>query len=188
RSLSLFILATLTLSSTFAQQTPDPTPPPRGTTSFVPLPDLEKQPLTTHTFVIRAAVENMSEIELGELALARSEDPAVKEFAKQLVAHHKAANEDLKRVAAQQKVSLPGAVDEDHRKLKQKLTQLEGKAFDAQYIDAMSSGHDKAVALFEAASQSPKLPDDVKGFASETLSTLKEHRKTAHALRAAEGA
>jgi putative membrane protein len=188
-----FVLAGLTAviqlawAPLFAQQQPDPTPPPRGTTSFTPLPDLEKQPLTASTFVTRAAIVNLSEIELGELALAKSADPAVKEFAEQLVEHHRAANEQLKTAAADQHVSLPGTVDEDHRKLKQELSALDEKAFDAQYIEAMTTDHDKAVALFEAASQAPQLPASFKSYADDALAQVKEHRKTAEALRAAEG-
>jgi putative membrane protein len=188
-----FVLAGLTtviqLASAplFAQQEPDPTPPPRGTTSFTPLPDMEKQPLTASTFVARAAIVNLSEIELGELALAKSADPAVKEFAEQLVQDHRAANEQLKTAAADQHVSLPGTVDEDHRKLKQELSALDEKAFDAQYIEAMNTGHDKAVALFEAASQAPQLPAALKSYADDALVQVKEHRKTAVALGAAEG-
>jgi putative membrane protein len=170
------------LTSALAQQPPDPTPPPRGTTSFVPLPDLEKQPLTPQNFVIRAAIANMSEIELGELALEKSADPAVKEFAEQMIDHHRTANDELRAVAAQQKVSLPGTVDEDHQKLKQKLSSLNHEAFDKHYLEAMASGHDKAVALFEAATRAPELPVNLKSYVSESLATLKEHRKTAHTL------
>jgi predicted outer membrane protein len=167
-------------------QEPDPTPPPRGTTSFTPLPDLERQPLTPANFVTRAAIANMSEIELGQMALQKSDDPAIKEFAEQLIQHHRAAMNELRTVAAQQHLALPGTVDEDHRKVKQQLSTLNDAAFDRRYLEAMTTGHDKAVALFEAATQTPELPVNLKSYASESLATLKEHRKTARALSAAE--
>ena len=46
----------------------------------------------------------------------------------------------------------------------------------------MAKGHDKAVALFEAASQAPQMPAQLKEFAAATLPTLKEHDEMAHAL------
>ena len=174
------LLAALTAAR--AQQQPDPTPPPRGTSSFVPLPDLEKQPLTPESFVIRAAIVNMSEMDLGQLALDKSSDPAVKTFAEQLIQHHRESIDELKAVAAQQKVSVPGTVDEDHRKLQQKLATLEDTAFDKQYLQAMSAGHDEAIALFEAATRAPDLPVNLKSYASESLAALEEHRKTAKTL------
>jgi putative membrane protein len=180
------LFAQIFLAPAFAQEQPDPTPPPRGTSSFVPLPDLEKQPLTPENFVIRAAIVNMSEVDLGELALEKSTDAAVKTFAEQMIQHHRAAIDELKTVAAQQKVSVPGTVDEDHRKLQQQLAALEDQAFDKQYLKAMSAGHDKAVALFEAATRAPDLPVNLKSYASESLAMVKEHRKTANTLRAAE--
>jgi putative membrane protein len=171
-----------------SQQQPDPTPPPRGTTSFTPLPDLEKQPLTAATFVARAGIVNMSEIELGDLALAKSTDPAVKEFAERLVERHRAANEQLKTLAKEQRVSLPGTIDEDHRKLKQELTALDKKAFDARYLEALAAEHDNAVALFEAASHAPQLPTTLKDYAEDALKQEKEHRQTAQGLEAAQAA
>lgn len=174
-------------TSAVAQETPDPTPPPRGTTSFLPLTEIEKQPLTPTTFVVRAAISNMSEIELGELAAEKSSDPAVTEFAEQLVSHHRQANEELKALAAAQNVALPGTVDEDRQKLHQQLEQLEGEEFDSRYIEAMAEGHDKAVALFESASQSEALPANMKEYASESLSKLQQHRESADALKAADG-
>lgn len=180
---SAFIGLLLMLSAVHAQQPVDPTPPPRGTTSFTPLPDLEKQPLTPATFVARAAIANMSEIELGELALERSADPTVQEFAEQLVAHHRAANEELKTVAAQQKVALPGTVDEDHRKLEQELASLTKEAFDKRYLEAMVSSHEATVALFQAAQRAPDLPVNLKSYAKESLAKVEEHRKTAQTLK-----
>lgn len=182
-SAAIMLVAFAGFSAAYAQQPPDPTPPPRGTTSFVPLPDLEKQPLTPETFVARAAIAHMSEIELGELALERSADPAVKEFAEQLIEHHRAANEELKTVAAQQKVALPGTVDEDHRKLKQQLASLNKEAFDARYLQTMTSSHTAAVALFEAATRAPDLPVNLKSYAKESLAAVEEHRKTAQTLK-----
>ncbi|HET9445267.1 MAG TPA: DUF4142 domain-containing protein, partial [Steroidobacteraceae bacterium] len=68
--------------------------------------------------------------------------------------------------------------------VKQKLSGLEGDAFDREYAKEMAKGHDKAVALFEAASQAPQMPAELKEFAASTLPTLKEHDEMAHDLNA----
>jgi predicted outer membrane protein len=46
----------------------------------------------------------------------------------------------------------------------------------------MAKGHDKAVALFESASQQPQMPEDLKQFAASTLPTLEQHKDMAHSL------
>jgi putative membrane protein len=46
----------------------------------------------------------------------------------------------------------------------------------------MANGHDKAVALFESASQQAQMPGELKQFAASTLPTLQEHKEMAHSL------
>lgn len=181
------LIVQLVLPPSLAQQVPDHAPPqtqtaPLGTASFTPPPGQDKQPLSPTSFVTRAAVTNMAEVELGELALTHSADPGVKSFARQMINDHTATNEKLKIVAADQKIALPATVDEEHKTLKKQLSILEGSAFDAQYVKAMVKGHDAAIGLFETASQSPKLPSALQGFAAQTLPILIEHRDAAHSL------
>jgi putative membrane protein len=192
RKKSLAALAFMVCTYAAAQtqqkpQAPDPTPPPRGTMSFPPVTDLERQPLTPNTFVARAAMANLKEIDASELALQKSADPAVKELAQQMINHHRAAQDELRKVAAeQQHLSVPAAVDEDKKKELRALSQLEGAAFDRKYLETLSADHDRAVALFEAARQTPELPVDLKSYAAESLASVEEHRKTVQKLRAAE--
>jgi putative membrane protein len=51
----------------------------------------------------------------------------------------------------------------------------------------MAKGHDQAVALFESASRSTSVPEDLRQFAVSTLPTLKEHKVLAHDLHGKEG-
>ena len=81
---------------------------------------------------------------------------------------------------------LPEALDAEHEALKQKLSGLHGAAFDREYSKAMAKGHDQAVALFEAASQAPQMPAELKEFAAATLPTLKEHGEMSRTLYADE--
>ena len=57
------LIVQLLLPPSQAQQVPDQTPP-LGTASFTPPPDQDKQPLSATSFVTRAAVTNMAEMEL----------------------------------------------------------------------------------------------------------------------------
>jgi len=186
RSLHVLSMFALTLLASFAtaQDRGDP-PPPLGTASFIPPEGNTKlQPLTPERFVVRAAVTNMAEIELSQLALEKSSDAAIRQYANQLIRDHQAAQAKLKTVAATAKIALPGTVDEDHRKQKQKLEELTGADFDKQYIALMHSGHQQATTLLESASKSTELAAALKNYASETLRTVKMHAAEAEKLHA----
>jgi putative membrane protein len=156
--------------------------------SFPPVSDIERQPLTPNTFVARAAVANLKEIDASELALQKSADAAVKTLAQQMINHHRAAQEELRKVAAQQQhLSVPASVDEDKKKELRALSQLEGQAFDRKYLETLSADHDRAVALFDAARQAAEMPVNLKTYAAEALASVQEHRKTIEKLLAVEG-
>ena len=93
----------------------------------------------------------------------------------------------LQKIADQEKLQLPTALDAEHEALKTKLSGLQGAAFDKEYAKAMAKGHDRAVALFEAASQAAQMPRELQEFAASTLPTLKEHDRMAHSLYVKEG-
>ena len=137
-------------------------------------------------FASQAAVIGKAEIELGQLAVQNSQDDDVREYAQRMVKDHEAAAAKLEKVAKQTNLILPEAVDAEHEALKQKLSGLQGAAFDREYSKAMAKGHDQAVALFEAASQAPQMPAELKEFAAATLPTLKEHGEMSRTLYADE--
>jgi putative membrane protein len=145
-------------------------------------------PVTAQSFVTQAANTDMAEIELGQLAMKNSQDPAVKKFAEQMVKDHTATSTKLKGLAAKDNIALPKALDSEHAAVKAKLAGLKGKEFDQAYGMEMAKGHQKAVALFESASQETAITGDLKQFATSTLPKLREHEDMAHGLHAKEGA
>ena len=139
------------------------------------------------TFAKKAAVISKAEIELGQLALTNSNDKDVKDFAARMVEDHTAADQKLKAAATADNIALPKDLDPKHAALKKQLQGLKGDKFDDAYIAAMASGHDEAVVLFESASRSTSVPEDLREFAAGTLPTLKEHKQMAHELHGKEG-
>ncbi len=184
-TLPLVVLCQMALAQQPQQREPvDPTPPPRGTASFQPPPSLaEDAPLTAQTFVIRAAIVNMAETELAELALNRSQNAAAKGFARKMLDEHRRAQEKLRTAAVDTNIALPAKVDKKHQDLADTLKRSEADEFDAGYIKAMVSGHDEAVALFDAAASSKTLPKPLQRYAIEMLPTIRNHRDAAHALQ-----
>jgi predicted outer membrane protein len=175
-----------------AQQTPPPkSPPPRGTASFEPPPSLaEDAPLTAQTFVIRAAIVNMMEIDLADLALSRSHDAGLQAYARKMRDEHWRAQEKLRAVAGDAKIAMPAMADKKHQDLKDALKRTPADEFDAAYVKAIVAGHNEAVALFDAAanSKNSELPAAFQRYAGEMLPIIRGHRDAAHALQTRRGA
>lgn len=132
------------------------------------------------TFVSQAAQAGMTEVEVGKLALTKSQDPAIRGFAERMVKDHSAANSELAALAQGKGIPAPKALDAQHQAMVKALESAPAAEFDKEYSRHMNMDHSKAIALFEGASQAPD--KDMAEFAKKTLPTLKEHKKLAEKL------
>lgn len=160
------------------------TPPDRTRTTQSPL----SKTVTPQSFAKQAAMIGQAEIELGQLALQKTQDPGVRSYAQRMVKDHQAAAAKLDEIAVRDDLELPQTLDAERQALKEKLATLNGPTFDREYSKAMLQGHDRAVALFESASRAPQLTPALKEFAAATLPTLKEHLDMARSLHEKKGA
>ena len=130
------------------------------------------------TFVTKAAQGGMAEVKLGELATKNASNQSVKQFGQRMVDDHSKANDQLKSIASKKSITLPSDVSAKQQADYDKLSKLNGAAFDRAYMMMMVKDHKEDVAEFEKASRMETDPD-VKSFASSTLPTLQEHLKMA---------
>lgn len=145
-----------------------------------------KAPATTATkpanpdssFVKKAAMGGMAEVELGNLAQQKASSDQVKQFGARMVQDHGKANDELKQIAGSKGIDLPAALDGKHRKDMDRLGKLSGAQFDKAYMNHMVDDHKKDIADFKKEANSGK-DADVKAFAAKTLPTLEEHLKLA---------
>jgi predicted outer membrane protein len=98
-------------------------------------------------FVERAAMADMAEVQLGQLALQQAQDPQVKQFAQQMVDAHSRSLEQLRSLASRQNIQLASSLDSKHQKRHDKLAKLQGAEFDRAYMDAMVDAHEDAEKL-----------------------------------------
>jgi len=127
-----------------------------------------------------AAAGGLAEVRLGTLAQERAVDTDVKQFGRRMVDDHTKANDELKSLASQKKVTLPKDIDAKHKVTYDRLSKLSGKAFDRAYMDAMLKDHREDVAEFQKAARSSD--PDVQAFASKTLPTLEQHLSAAEQM------
>jgi putative membrane protein len=132
------------------------------------------------TFVKKAVLDGLAEVELGRIALLKSRDAKVREFAERMVKDHGRTNEELAALARRKGLSVPMALDPEHRSAIQSLNTRSGAAFDAAYSARTANDHSKAIALFQGAITGPD--QDLATFAKEMLPTLEQHKELAEGL------
>ena len=101
-------------------------------------------------FINEASMAGMAEIELGKLASERALSADVKQFGQMMVTDHTKAGNALKEVAGRFNMMPANGLDDDHRRLREKLTKLQGAAFDREYMNAMVDGHQDVVGKLES--------------------------------------
>ena len=135
----------------------------------------------SRAFAMKAAQANMAEVELGKLALQKAMSDDVKKFAQMMVDDHSKALDELKGVAGTKNITLPTAIDAEHKKLSDRLSKLSGAGFDREYMQAMVDGHRKVAADVRKESQSGADPD-LKAWAGKALPTVEAHLKQAETV------
>jgi putative membrane protein len=100
-------------------------------------------------FVEKAAISNMAEIQLSQLAQQRAQDPDVKQFAQMMVDEHTKAQNELQQAASASNYTIPASLDSKHQKTYDKLSNLNGGEFDRAYMKAMVKAHEDTAKLLE---------------------------------------
>jgi putative membrane protein len=136
------------------------------------------------TFVQKATIGGLAEVEFGKLAQQKGSSDQVKQFGSRMVEDHSKANDELKQIVSSQGISAPTDLDAKHKSTMAKLDKLSGQQFDRAYMDDMVKDHKEDIALFRKESSSGK-DSDLKSFAAKTLPTLEDHLKMAQSTDAA---
>lgn len=131
----------------------------------------------TASFMYKAAVGGMMEVELGNIAQQMALSSAVKEFGSMMVRDHSKANDELKSLASSKNVMLPTAYPADIQNHIDEMKKMTAANFDKHYMQMMVNDHAKDINLFKSAAQDSDA--DVSAFASKTLPVLEGHQKRA---------
>jgi putative membrane protein len=107
----------------------------------------------------------------------------MKSFGQMLASDHGGANQKAMQIASQLGVTPPNEPNAKQKMIYGKLSKLSGDKFDAAFAKEMVKDHKKDIKAFEKAAKSAQ--DPARGFAAETLPTLRKHLETAQALERA---
>ncbi|HEX4869890.1 MAG TPA: DUF4142 domain-containing protein [Moraxellaceae bacterium] len=133
-------------------------------------------------FVEEAAIGGMAEVQLGQLASQRGQDPAVKDFGNRMVSDHTPANQRLMTIAATLGITPPDKLDFMHRHTTKKLTKADTQDFDKDYIESQVKDHKKMAELMEDQIKDGQNPD-LKQFATDMLPRVRDHLQMAEQIQ-----
>jgi len=100
-------------------------------------------------FIHEAQEGNMAEVKLGELAVQKSQNQDVRNFAQKMIDDHTQLMEKMKPLAEQAGVKQPDHLSKDGKSTYEKLNALSGDDFDHAYIKAMLDDHHKDLKKFQ---------------------------------------
>jgi putative membrane protein len=131
-------------------------------------------PAVDKAFVKKALEGNIGEIEMGKLALQKSSDDQVKQFAQRMVDDHSKMQDQLKPAAEQMGVKVPDGPSKGQMKSMDKMKALSGDAFDQAYIKDMVKDHKSDDSDFKLEAQSTQNPQ-LKQMVMQSDQTIESH-------------
>ncbi len=100
-------------------------------------------------FVVKAFTCAHNDMRLSELADKHSQNAKVKDFAKRMAKGYSTFNDQLGKMAGDQKISVVAAPDKADKELYDRLSKLDGADFDKAYLKAIVDDHERLIQLME---------------------------------------
>lgn len=123
----------------------------------------------------------MAEVELGKLAKERAASPDVKQFGQMMIDDHTKAGDQLKQIASSNAIPTDAKIDDKHQNLMDKLSKLNGRDFDKEYMSAMIDDHESDVReLRSRADENRSLGDRLTGKNPENPAAVKPEKADNH--------
>jgi putative membrane protein len=132
-------------------------------------------------FLEKADQGNVDEIELAQLALKKSNNDDVKNFAERMIHDHNMLMDNMKPFANEAGIQPPAHPSAATQAEMTKLEALSGEAFDKAYIKAMVQDHSKDLAEFRQEAKSTGYPA-FKNAVEQGEQVVREHLDMANQI------
>jgi putative membrane protein len=152
-----------------------PVTQPPATSPSQPATDVDR------AFMIKAAESDQIEIQTSQLALQRSKNPNVRQYAQRMIQEHRASSKRLQPIAQQRGVTLPTDISSEDIFLLNQLQQFSGAIFDQAYWTGQIQSHAKTQAEYRRYLCEGKDPE-LRAFASQVLPIVTDHLRMAQEL------
>ena len=125
-------------------------------------------------FVKKAISGNYNEIDASKMALQKSQNDQVKQYAQKMIDDHQKMLDDLHALAGQENIKFKDEPTSEGKKMAAKLNGLSGGDFDKAYVTGMVKDHKEDVRDFQAEINSGK-DQPTKDAAQKSLPVIQDH-------------
>jgi putative membrane protein len=132
-------------------------------------------------FLRMAAIADMKEAHLGEMAKNMAARSGIKDFGQTLIQDHTKAYEQLAVLDSKLGLNIPKGINVRREKAIERLADLKGKRFDGQFLRDEVQDHERVLAAFKREAQNGR-DQDVKAYANQELPTMEQHLREAERL------
>jgi putative membrane protein len=133
-------------------------------------------------FMMRATEGHLTEIAMANIALQKSGNKNVRDYANMIQSDHKRALDDLTDLMKDKDVSQPSSVPADVQKDIDVMNGLSGPEMDREFINQMVAEHEKEIGIYQ--DRAAIVQDtDVKKYAEDFLPKLEMHLEKAQRLQ-----
>src|SRR3954447_1133565 len=138
-----------------------------------------------HLFAVNATRANLAEVAAARLALDKSDDAAVRAYARKMIADHTAAQKKLAAIAKATRTTLPKQPSKLQQAEAARLSRLSGDAFDSAYLRRQVSAHRKALSTMLLELDTGTVTA-LRNYAAATAPVVRMHLRMAKEARAAD--
>ncbi len=132
-------------------------------------------------FLKMAAVTDMTEAHLGQMAEGKAAHSGIKDFGETLVKDHTKAYQELTALDSKLGQTIPKGIDVRRHKAVERLAALKSKRFDGQFLREEVQDHERVLAAFRREARQGQ-DSDVKAYANQALPIMEEHLREAEKL------
>ena len=127
-------------------------------------------------FASKATASNNFEIQAANIALTKSQDQNIKQYAQMIVDDHTAAGNELATLVKNKNWQLSTPDNQNYSQLIDQLNNADPANFDRTYADLMAKSHQDAITLFKDASTGTATTDaDLRKFATDKIPAFQKH-------------
>jgi putative membrane protein len=134
------------------------------------------------SFIIEVVQCTMSEVRLSKLAISRSKNESIKNYAAGIAEDRNGIDNGLQSLALSKKISLTELINADQLNHKiDELNNTRDDQFDKQYLKMIIREHQNAVDIFKKGTRS--IDPAIRSYAGKYLPVVKIHLKNAGSLK-----
>ena len=127
-------------------------------------------------FASKATASNNFELQAASIALAKSQNANIKQYAQMIADDHTAAGNELASLVKNKNWQLTSGDDQNYKTMIDQLNNADAANFDRVYTDMMVKSHQDAISLFKDASTGTATTDaELRKFASDKIPAFEKH-------------